>query len=275
MADDVTPLAANEPGQPPVAGVNNDVSSWTRNIATPRRVLAVGAHPDDIEFGCGGTLAKWASAGCIVHHAVFTDGSKGTWNAKADIEALVVTRQSEQRDAAYRLGATGSVTFLHAIDGELENTPPLRDALARLIRIVQPDIVLGHDPWKRYRLHPDHRAAGFLLTDSIVAARDPHFFPHHFSVTDLQTGVALTHHRPNALLLWEADTPNHVEDITQHVSTKLHALEAHASQFESTMKATDDDALQKFRDRMTTRLRKLGEPHGYGAAEVFHLMSDL
>jgi LmbE family N-acetylglucosaminyl deacetylase len=211
----------------------------------------------------------------VVHYAVLTDGSKGTWDVNADTAALVSARQAEQREAARRIGATGSVTFLGAIDGELENTVALRDALSRLIRIVQPDVVLGHDPWKRYRLHPDHRAAGFLLTDSIVAARDPHFFRHHFDLTDLQTGQPLAHHRPSALLLWEADTPNHVEDVSSTIDTKLHALEAHASQFESTMKATDASALAAFRERMRNRLASLGSPHGFAAAEVFHLMRDL
>ena len=273
MAD--TELGANEPGQPPVAGSATPASDWSHNLAVPQRALAVGAHPDDIEFGCGGTLAKWAAAGCVVHHAVFTDGSKGTWNPDADTAALIATRQVEQRDAAHRLGARGSVTFLGAVDGELENTVEMRDALVRLIRIVQPDVVLGHDPWKRYRLHPDHRAAGFLLTDSIVAARDPHFFRHHFTVTDLNTGVALKHHRPSSLLLWEADTPNHVEDISTSADAKLHALLAHASQFESTMKATTTDALDVFQARMRTRFSTLGQPHGYAAAEVFHHMKDL
>ena len=266
-------MAANEPGQP--AMNPTDVSAFSRNHAVPTRALAIGAHPDDIEFGCGGTLAKWAAAGCIVHYAVLTDGSKGTWDVNANTAELVATRQVEQREAARRIGANGSVTFLGAVDGELENTQALRDQLSRLIRIVQPDVVLGHDPWKRYRLHPDHRAAGFLLTDSIVAARDPHFFRHHFDLTDLQTGQALTHHRPSALLLWEADTPNHVEDVSATLDTKLHALEAHASQFESTMKATDESALAAFRERMRTRLASLGSPHGFAAAEVFHLMRDL
>ena len=266
-------MAANEPGQPAVNAV--DQTAFTHNHPAPSRALAVGAHPDDIEFGCGGTLAKWAAAGCVVHYAVLTDGSKGTWDVNADTAELVATRQAEQREAARRIGATGSVTFLGAVDGELENTHVMRDELSRLIRIVQPDVVLGHDPWKRYRLHPDHRAAGFLLTDSIVAARDPHFFRHHFDLTDLQTGQPLAHHRPSALLLWEADTPNHVEDVTGTIDTKLHALEAHASQFESTMKATDPAALAAFRERLRARLASLGAPHGYGAAEVFHLMRDL
>ncbi|MBU3704524.1 MAG: PIG-L family deacetylase [Ilumatobacteraceae bacterium] len=266
-------MAANEPGQPAVSSV--DPSTYSANLAVPARALAVGAHPDDIEFGCGGTLAKWAAEGCIIHYAVLTDGSKGTWDVNADTTALVAARQAEQREAARRIGATGSVTFLGAVDGELENTHAMRDALSRLIRIVQPEVVLGHDPWKRYRLHPDHRAAGFLLTDSIVAARDPHFFRHHFDVTDLQTGQPLAHHRPSMLLLWEADTANHVEDVSTTLETKLHALEAHASQFESTMKAKDDAALASFRERMRARLGTLGAPHGFSAAEVFHLMRDL
>jgi LmbE family N-acetylglucosaminyl deacetylase len=264
---------ANEPGQPSVTAA--DHGAWSRNEVAPSRALAVGAHPDDIEFGCGGTLAKWAAQGCVVHYAVLTDGSKGTWNPHADTVELVATRQTEQREAARRIGATGSVTFLGAVDGELENSHAMRDALSRLIRIVQPDVVLGHDPWKRYRLHPDHRAAGFLLTDSIVAARDPHFFRHHFDLTDLQTGQPLTHHRPSALFMWEADTPNHVEDVSSTIDTKLLALEAHASQFESTMKATDDAAFDAFRTRLRSRLASLGAPHGYSAAEVFHVMRDL
>ena len=69
-------LGANEPGQPPVVGSSTPATDWGHNLTVPQRVLAVGAHPDDIEFGCGGTLAKWAATGCVVHHAVLTDGSK-------------------------------------------------------------------------------------------------------------------------------------------------------------------------------------------------------
>ena len=78
-----------------------------------------------------------------------------------------------------------------------------------MIRELRPDVVLGHDPWKRYRLHPDHRNAGLLVCDAIVAARDPHFLPEH----------GLAPHRPSALLLWEADEPNHVEDVSDRRST--------------------------------------------------------
>src|SRR5215813_9073857 len=102
----------------------------TRNLAIPSIALAVGAHPDDVEFGCGGTLAKWAAAGCVVHHLVCTDGAKGTWDPAADTAALVLVRQAEQRAAAKALGATGTVTFLAEIDGELEATLALRATVA-------------------------------------------------------------------------------------------------------------------------------------------------
>lgn len=257
-------MSANEPGQPPITPV-----AQTGNLATPAVVLAIGAHPDDVEFGCGGTLAKWAANGAIVHHLVCTDGSKGTWNPNADIEALVASRQVEQRNAATALGASGSVTFLGYVDGELEHSKEVIDRIALAIRTIKPDVVLSHDPWKRYRLHPDHRNTGLNVCDAIVAARDPHFLKHHM------TDHGVSHHRPEALLLWEADEPNHWEDITAFVNMKLNALERHESQFESTMKATDEDGMEVFRQRMRTRMADLGAPHGVKAAEIFHLMDRL
>ncbi len=253
-------MAENEPGQPPLTS-----PEWSRDLPTPSSALAIGAHPDDIEFGAGGTLAKWAANGCIVDHLVCTDGSKGTWNPDADIAALVATRQIEQRAAAVALGATGEVVFLGHIDGELESTLAVRGEVAKWIRILRPAVVLGHDPWKRYRLHPDHRHAGLLACEGIVAARDPHFFREH----------SLLPHRPHTLLLWEADEPDHAEDVTAFVDTKLRALEAHASQFESTMKARDDSQLEAFRERVRARLAQHGVRTDTAAAEIFKRIADL
>lgn len=262
-------MSANDPGQPPQPSATTPFAEWSRNRDAPRRALAIGAHPDDVEFGAGGTLAKWAARGTEVHHLVLTDGSKGTWNPDADTRALVAQRDSEQRAAAAALGARGTVTMLGNIDGELEHTRGIVEQVALHIRRVAPDVVLTHDPWKRYRLHPDHRNAGFIVTDAIVAARDPHFFPHHMRDHDVN------HHRPDALFLWEADEPNHVEDVSYFVDTKLRALEQHVSQFESTMKVVQDAELEVFRSRMRSRLAELGEPHGFAAAEIFHCMSRL
>jgi LmbE family N-acetylglucosaminyl deacetylase len=254
----------NEPGQPTPAAAPADVSLA---LDVPTVALAIGAHPDDVDFGCGATLAKWAADGCIVHHVVLTDGSKGTWDPLADTVELAARREDEQCEAARRLAGdnAGSVAFLRYVDGELEVTREATGRLARLIRELRPDVVLGHDPWKRYRLHPDHRHAGVRTCDAVVAARDPHFFREH----------DLPPHRPGALLLWEADTVNHVEDVSGFVDRKLDSLEAHTSQFESTMKAIDADQLAAFRTRIRERLAALGEPYGLAAAELFARLSDL
>jgi LmbE family N-acetylglucosaminyl deacetylase len=180
----------------------------------------------------------------------------------------VELRQEEQRAASRALGGAGDVVFLGWPDGELEAGPEQRRQVCYWIRVIRPDVVLGHDPWKRYRLHPDHRNAGFLLTDAIVAARDPHFFPDQDAPP----------HRPSALLLWEADQADHIEDVDGFVDAKLSALLAHRSQLLSTMGIEDpasDDETAQFRDRVFLELADHGEEAGFAAAEAFKLMDDL
>lgn len=238
------------------------------DLAVPARALAIGAHPDDVEFGCGATLAKWAASGCEIHHLVCTDGSKGSWDPAEDVARLVAVRQDEQRAASRALGGKGEVTFLGWRDGELEAGLRQRWEVAYRIRAVRPDVVLGHDPWKRYRLHPDHRAAGFLAVDGIVAARDPHFFPEQ----------RLEHHRPTALLLWEADEPDHVEDVDGFLDRKLAGLLEHRSQLRSTMHIDDpDDAeqVERFRLRVRRRAAEHGALAGLPTGEAFKLLTEL
>ena len=237
-------------------------------LPTPARALAVGAHPDDIEFGAGATLARWAEDGCEVSLLVCTDGSKGTWNPEADIDALVATREQEAGAAARALGATGEVVLLGRVDGELEDDRETRSTIARWIRELRPDVLLGHDPWKRYRLHPDHRHAGLLACDAIVAARDPHFFREH----------GVPHHRPDALLLFEADEPDHAEPVDErHLAARIAALEAHRSQYESTMFITDDpERAATQRDRFHAEQRAIladgGRWAGVALAERFRFL---
>ena len=239
------------------------------NLPTPGAALAIGAHPDDVEFGCGATLAKWAAAGCRIHHLVCTDGSKGSWDPDEDTAQLVATRQEEQRAASRALGGDGAVTFLGWPDGELEAGLRQRWEVAYWIRAVKPDVVLGHDPWRRYRLHPDHRHAGFLATDGIVAARDPHFFP--------EQGAAP--HRPQALLLWEADEADHVEDVDGFVEREGIGA-ARPSQ-----PVPLDDAHRRPRwrrptsngsaARSRTRLAEHGRQANLAVGEAFKLMTNL
>lgn len=240
----------------------------TLNLPVPARALAIGAHPDDIEFGCGATLAKWAAAGAEIHHLVCTDGSKGSWDPEEDTARLVALRQEEQRNASLALGGKGDVVFLGWPDGELEAGLRQRWEVSYWVRTFRPDVVLGHDPWRRYRLHPDHRNAGFLTTDGIVAARDPHFFP--------EQGAAP--HRPTTLLLWEAEEPDHVEDVAGFEDAKLAALLEHRSQFRSTMRIDDPDAeheVGQFRQRMLDRLAEHGARAGVERGEAFKAMGQL
>jgi LmbE family N-acetylglucosaminyl deacetylase len=159
------------------------------------------------------------------------------------------------------------------VDGELTNGRAERKDVARIIRTVQPTVLLGHDPWRRYRLHPDHRAAGFLSLDALVAARDPHFF----------SDLGLPPHRPQSVLLFEADQPNHLEDAQGFDGTKIEALLCHRSQWRSTMGITTEDGdatsvekqRQTFASRVRHQLAEHGSLAGCGSAEAFHLIGDL
>ena len=242
--------------------------TFTTDLPTPARALAIGAHADDVEFGAGATLAKWAASGSRIMHVVCTDGSKGTWDAERDIAELVLTRQGEQRAASRALGGDGDVAFLGYTDGELASDLVARGRVAAIIRRFRPDVVLGHDPWKRYRLHPDHRHAGYLAVDGIVAARDPHFYPEQ----------GLAPHRPSALLLFEADEPDHVESIMGFESAKVAALLAHRSQLRSTMHiedATDASAVEIFTREVLASLTTHGGLAGIASGEAFKAMTDL
>jgi LmbE family N-acetylglucosaminyl deacetylase len=240
----------------------------TVDVPAPGRALAIGAHPDDVEFGCAGTLARWAAAGTEVHLLVLTDGSKGTWDADADARALVTTRHREQRDAASALGIS-DVHFLDLVDGELTGSRAEVAAVCEHLRRVRADVVLGHDPWKQYRLHPDHHRAGTVTIDAIVAARDPHFFP--------RLGEP---HRPERLLLFEAEVMDHVERIDDTFDAKVASLLAHRSQRRSTMAIEagtpeEEQQTKAFVEKLRTEAEAAGALVGGGLGEAFKRIEDL
>jgi LmbE family N-acetylglucosaminyl deacetylase len=220
-----------------------------------RRALALGAHPDDVELQAGATLAAWAARGVHVELACFTAGEKGSPDPAADPAALAAVRRAEAMAAAAALGAAG-VHFLGAVDGELEVTMALRLAVARLVRTVRPDVVLGHDPWRRWLLHPDHRAAGLLTVDGVVAARDPLYAPE-------LAAEGLAAHRPHTVLLFGTDTPDELVEVTATIDAKLAALRAHASQL------PDHADLER---RVRTWNAAIGADAGLDHAEAFHTL---
>jgi LmbE family N-acetylglucosaminyl deacetylase len=242
-----------------------ETKRWSE-LPTPERALAIGAHSDDVEFGCGATLARWAEDGAEVRLLVLTDGSKGTWDPGADLGELVATRRREQEEAAAVLGLAG-VEYLGIPDGALGSGLAERAGVCEAIRRARPNVVLGHDPWKRYRLHPDHRHAGWLLLDGVVAARDHHFFPDQ----------PLPAHRPDRILLFEAEEVDHLEPVGRHVDTKVRALLCHRSQWPSTMRidaaAPDSDTqLEGFVGRVRAEAEAAGRVAGMGPSEGFKLL---
>jgi LmbE family N-acetylglucosaminyl deacetylase len=216
-------------------------------------LLVVGAHPDDTEFGAGGTIAVFRSHGQEVHYVICTDGSKGTKDRDIAQETLVARREAEQRAAAETLGVA-SVTFLGQPDGELEATLENRQALARVIRQVRPRVMITHDPWRHYQLHPDHRAAGFLSTDAFVAARDHLYaralwFEEHLEPYDV----------PEIWFYAPAEVDLFV-DIGEVMERKIEAIRCHISQIR------DPEGLA---ERMRLRAAEVGARHGVEAAEEF------
>ena len=227
----------------------------------PGSVLTIGAHPDDAEFGGGATLARWAAEGAAITICVVTDGSKGSWDPDEDEESLVQRRIAEQKRAAIILGADRCIHLGH-VDGELEYSIELRRQLALIIREVRPDVVMSHDPWQRYQLHPDHRATGRAACDAVVDAREPR------ALRD--SGIDA--HRPRTLLLWSADQPDHAEPVSDRwFDRKVEALLCHASQATTTMgdATANDTARKSFENRLRSWQDAQGATLGVGAAEVF------
>jgi LmbE family N-acetylglucosaminyl deacetylase len=254
------------------------------------RALAFGAHPDDVELQAGGTLAGWAARGAHVEVACFTAGEKGSADPEADPGTLARVRRAEATAAARALGAEGPVHFLGAVDGELEVTMALRLAVARLVRTVRPDVVLGHDPWRRWLLHPDHRAAGLLTVDGVVAARDPLYrvptrvpteaplrkgFPTNRGTPSGFPGPLRPDpsgepaaegpaaHRPHTVLLFGTDTPDELVEVTATIDAKLASLRVHASQI------ADHADLER---RVRTWNAAIGAEVGLHYAEAFHTL---
>ncbi len=194
-----------------------------------KRALVIAAHPDDAEFGCGGTAALWSRIGWEFYYLVCTNGSKGSADPAMTPERLTVLRREEQRAAARRLGVK-DVFFLDYVDGELTYTRKLLGDVVRHIRLVRPHAVFTSDPESiivrdSFINHSDHRCAGLVAIDAVYpAARDRWNFPEH-----LEEG--LEPHNVKEIYIWSMDQGNFSVDITEIVDLKIQALLEHKSQF--------------------------------------------
>ena len=189
----------------------------------PDRAMAIGAHPDDVELGAGGTLAKWSGLGVVVTVVVCTDGAAGSADRNLTSRAVVDLRKKEQEAAARELGVR-NLAMLGYPDGRLEDTGEFRGWLVELIREHRPDIVLSHDPHTHSRfIHRDHRIAGQVALDAIYPfARDHLHYPDHIT-------RGLSAHRVDQCLLWDTDEPNAIVDVSGTLEIKARALRRHAS----------------------------------------------
>lgn len=214
---------------------------WTEK----QQILVILAHPDDPEFFCGGTLARWTKAGHEVNYVLLTCGDKGRndHNKHLPGEELCALRHIEQRKAADVLGVN-TIHFMDLPDGYLTPSLDLRRDVTRLIRQFKPDVLVTCDPqnlFATYGLnHPDHRAAGQVVLDAVFpAAGNELFFPEL-----LAEGYAP--HTPKEVWVSLTNQPNVVIDITEHFETKIHAIWHHQSQL------GDPSALEKrLRSRRT------------------------
>lgn len=189
---------------------------------TGKNVLLVMAHPDDAELSSAGTVLKLIEQGYEVRYVVCSTGDKGTKDAAITPCQLAAMREQEQKDAAAVLGVH-HITFLRHPDGELDQIRVLRDEIAMLIRSSRPDIIITHDPWRPYQIHPDHRAVGFATADAVVYARDHLFLP-------VLQELELAPHAPLEIYFTFPPVPDHVVDISAVVEKKLDAIAQHKSQ---------------------------------------------
>ncbi len=210
----------------------------------PQTILLILAHPDDPEFFCGATIARWTSRGHTVHYCLLTRGDKGVKDEPADPYELARARELEQRAAANVLGVK-EIVFLDYEDGYLVPSLETRRAAVRTIRRFKPDILVTSDPTHLFGEaninHPDHRAAGQIAVDAVFpAAGNPLYFP------ELLRGEGLEPHNVREVWLAVAAQPNVTLDVTPFWEKKIEALHHHASQI------ADPQALdERMRSRRT------------------------
>jgi len=228
------------------------------------RILVINAHPDDVDFGAAGTVARWTDAGIEVIYCVVTDGDAGGSDPSVSRPEMATLRRGEQTEAARQVGVH-DLRFLGYPDGRVEPTLELRRDLARVIRQVRPDRVVCPSPERNYaRLgvsHPDHRAVGSAALDAVYPdARNPFAFPDLLSAEGLEAWIVRE--------VWIAGTPaaTHYVDVTQTFPRKIAALRAHVSQ------VGGRDGLEGFlRDRLAHVAQQAGLPEGT-LAEGFQVL---
>lgn len=218
--------------------------------------MLVVAHPDDSEFSSAGTVARLKNAGKRVVLIQVTSGDKGSPERDIDPAELARRREAEELEAARRLGMD-EVVFLRCPDGSLMPDLDLREKIVRMIRAHKPDVIITHDPFRPYALHPDHRAVGLAATDAVYpTARDALYFPEH-----LKEG--LEPHKTAEIWFFGPEHPDKVVDITDTFDRKIEALRAHESQV---------GTAEELESRMRERAREVAADEPFELGEAFKVV---
>ena len=193
------------------------------NMENSKLLMVAAAHPDDPEFGSGGTVAKMIGEGWQAIYVICTKGDKGTSDLNMTSEKLAEIRVREQRNAAAVLGVN-EVVFLGHPDGFLKDEPVFRGELVKLIRKYRPALVITHDPFRKYVWHHDHRVTGLVCMDAVYpCSRDRLFYPEHIS-------EGLMIHKVREVYLTNPEEPNRFIDIGNSFILKMKAISCHVSQ---------------------------------------------
>jgi LmbE family N-acetylglucosaminyl deacetylase len=222
-----------------------------------KTVMVIAAHPDDPEFGSGGTIAKWVRQGQKVIYVVCTNGDKGTSDDSMTSVRLAGIREQEQREAAKVLGVS-EVIFLGYPDGGLEDTAEFRGKLVRLLRMYRPEAVITHDPKLRYMGHRDHRIAGTVAMDAIFPfSRDHLSYPEH-------KAEGLCPHKVKEVYFTGSEDPDIFIDISDVFEIKARAISCHVSQVGEHSRDWENWVKQ-----MAQRMAAMGKRSGLPLAETF------
>jgi len=222
-----------------------------------KRAMVVTAHPDDAEYGCSGSVAKWTRLGWDVVYVLCTDGSKGSEDREITSEQLTELRTKEQTNAGKILGLK-TVEFLGYPDGYLEPTLEVRRDISRQIRKWKPDVLITTNPTRdllgaEYLGHPDHFAAGEAALSAVFpSARD------HLTFPELLTDEGLEPHKVREVWIMSfGTTANFWNPLTeQDVDTSIAALQAHESQV-----SNPEDAAKWMKERRAELGKMIDAPY--------------
>jgi LmbE family N-acetylglucosaminyl deacetylase len=229
------------------------------------KILIVVAHPDDLDFGCAGSTARWTDQGHDVAYCLVTDGQAGGFDPSIGRDQMAQIRQKEQTAAAAVVGVT-ELHFLGFADGQVEPTLDLRKAISRVIRQTKPDRVVAQSPERNlrrvYASHPDHLATGEATLAAVYPdARNQFAFP------ELLNNEGLEPHSVPEVWIMGGPQPDFHVDITETIDRKIEALLCHTSQMQEP-------------DKMPERIRQWGRDvaqsgnlHEGAMAEAFRVVT--